>query len=161
MVSRPLFPLMALLAIAGFATSCAPVESYSMSSGHDVVQPALGSRSVPIIVSRGLRFRDLNRDGQLTPYEDWRLAPEQRAADLVSRMTIEEKASAMMHPVMTKADQVTRQFISSVLTRSNKKPAGLAEDNNSFQEAAESTRLAIPVTISTAIPGMASWPRSA
>lgn len=29
----------------------------------------------PIIEIDGLRFRDLDGDGELTPYEDWRLSP--------------------------------------------------------------------------------------
>lgn len=60
-------------------------------------QPTLGARLTPIIESSGKRFRDLNRNGTLDPYEDWRLAPDARARDLVSRMTLEEKAGAMMH----------------------------------------------------------------
>ena len=51
----------------------------------------------PVLRQDGLRFRDLNRNGVLDPYEDWRLSPEQRARDLVTRMTLEEKAGMMMH----------------------------------------------------------------
>jgi beta-glucosidase len=46
----------------------------------------------PVLQKDGLQFKDLNRNGVLDPYEDWRLSPEQRARDLVSRMTLEEKA---------------------------------------------------------------------
>lgn len=45
-----------------------------------------------IIQKDGLEFKDLFGDGELKPYEDWRLSPEERARDLVSRMTEEEKA---------------------------------------------------------------------
>jgi hypothetical protein len=40
-------------------------------------QPQLGSRGVPLITVDGLRFRDLNRDGKLEPYEG--LAPPRAA----------------------------------------------------------------------------------
>jgi beta-glucosidase len=50
-----------------------------------------------VLDAGGLRFRDLNRNGRLDAYEDWRLAPEARARDLVARMTLEEKAGTMMH----------------------------------------------------------------
>src|SRR5919202_3385960 len=60
-------------------------------------QPHLGTRSVPILERDGLRFKDLNRNGALDPYEDWRLTPDARARDLVRRMTLAEKAGAMMH----------------------------------------------------------------
>ena len=48
-------------------------------------QPRLGTRGVPIIEQDGLRFKDLNRNGKLDPYEDWRLGPETRSRDLVAR----------------------------------------------------------------------------
>src|SRR3989442_14043050 len=51
----------------------------------------------PVLRQDGLQFKDLNRNGVLDPYEDWRLSPDQRARDLVARMTLEEKAGAMMH----------------------------------------------------------------
>src|SRR5205823_3445638 len=54
-------------------------------------------RSSNIIEQQGQRFKDLNRNGVLDPYEDWRLSPSARAKDLVSRMTLEEKAGMMMH----------------------------------------------------------------
>ncbi|MCW1891198.1 hypothetical protein OK016_26825 [Vibrio chagasii] len=38
----------------------------------------------------GYQFRDSNGNGKLEPFEDWRLS-EERAADLVSRMTLDEK----------------------------------------------------------------------
>ncbi|WP_256838203.1 glycoside hydrolase family 3 N-terminal domain-containing protein [Ornithinimicrobium faecis] len=59
-------------------------------------QPHLGTRSAPTLQLDGLEFKDLDGDGQLAPYEDWRLSARQRAADLVSRMTLEEKAGLML-----------------------------------------------------------------
>lgn len=59
-------------------------------------QPTLSSRHADILEIGGLKFRDLDGDGQLAPYEDWRLTPAERAADLVSRMTPEEKAGLMI-----------------------------------------------------------------
>ena len=60
-------------------------------------QVSISSRAIPVIEQDGLTFRDLNNDGLLTPYEDWRLSPEARAEDLVARMTLEEKAGQMVH----------------------------------------------------------------
>ena len=59
-------------------------------------QPVLGHRSVPLISVGKLQFKDLNRNGRLDPYEDWRLTPEVRARDLRSRMTLEQKAGFML-----------------------------------------------------------------
>jgi len=59
-------------------------------------QIPLGSRSKPIIEVDGLQFRDLDGDGELTPFEDWRRSPAERAADLVSRMSPDEKLGLMV-----------------------------------------------------------------
>ena len=59
-------------------------------------QPTLGTRTGRLITRDGLEFRDLDGDGELSPYEDWRLGPVERAADLVHRMTPEEKAGLMI-----------------------------------------------------------------
>lgn len=45
---------------------------------------------VTIIESDGYAFKDMNKNGELDPYEDWRLPYEERAMDLVSKMTIEQ-----------------------------------------------------------------------
>ena len=60
------------------------------------IQPSLGTRTGRLITRDGLQFRDLNGDGELNPYEDWRRSPEERAVDLVRRMTPEEKAGLMI-----------------------------------------------------------------
>jgi beta-glucosidase len=59
-------------------------------------QPVLGTRSVQIIEKRGLKFKDLNKNGKLDKYEDWRLTPEVRSKDLLSKMSVEEKAGFML-----------------------------------------------------------------
>lgn len=59
-------------------------------------QPTLGSRTGQILNVDGLEFRDLDGDGELAPYEDWRLSPAERARDLVTRMSTEEKAGMMI-----------------------------------------------------------------
>ena len=129
-------------------------------------QLTIGSRTIPVIVIDGLQFRDLDRDGQLTPYEDWRRSPDVRSADLVSRMTLEEKAGAVMHgnfpEIATERGMsslgydaeplralVQSKKITSFLTRLAVPPARMAEQNNAAQELAEGGRLGIPLTVST------------
>ena len=63
-----------------------------------VEQPTLGTRSVNLLEQDGYRFKDLNKNDTLDPYEDWRLDDATRIADLVSRMTLEEKVGLMFHP---------------------------------------------------------------
>lgn len=59
-------------------------------------QPELGSKTGRFIEQDGQTFRDLDGDGALSPFEDWRLPAAERARDLVSRMTTEEKAGLMV-----------------------------------------------------------------
>ncbi len=61
-----------------------------------VEQVTIGARVKPVLNVDGLRFRDLNDNGVLDPYEDWRLSPAERAADLVARMSPEEKIGLMV-----------------------------------------------------------------
>ena len=59
-------------------------------------QPELEVRSKKIIEVDGLQFKDLNNDGKLDPYEDWRLSPKERAENLVSLMNVDEKIGMML-----------------------------------------------------------------
>ena len=52
---------------------------------------------VPILEQDGFAFKDLARTGELLPYEDWRLDPETRAADLAGRLNREEIAGLMLY----------------------------------------------------------------
>ncbi|WP_461066327.1 glycoside hydrolase family 3 protein [Spirosoma horti] len=60
------------------------------------VQPTLGYRSVKSLTQNGLSFKDLNKNGKLDKYEDWRLPVETRVQDLIAQMTIEEKVGFML-----------------------------------------------------------------
>ena len=139
----------------------------SPARGAPVAQPALGTRGVPVLEQGGLRFKDLDRNGTLDPYEDWRLTPDARARDLVARMTLEEKAGTMMHGTaratgpmgMAGAGEhydtaATRAVIAgvgvtSLITRLRGEPGTLAAENNALQAVAESARLGVPLTISS------------
>ena len=128
---------------------------------------AVVAHSAPIIERQGLRFKDLNRNGVLDPYEDWRLSASARARDLVGRMTLEEKAGMMMHGTARSSGpmgvagigaaydtaavgKLIRDVgVNSFITRLSGDPRSLAAQHNTLQEVAERTRLGIPLTIST------------
>ena len=61
------------------------------------VQPELKARVKEIIEADGYQFKDLNDNGVLDTYEDWRLSPQERAENLLSLMTAEQKAAQMVH----------------------------------------------------------------
>lgn len=52
---------------------------------------------VKILTVAGFAFKDLNKNGQLDPYEDWRLPADVRAKDLASKMSIEQIAGLMLY----------------------------------------------------------------
>ena len=57
---------------------------------------SLEARAKEIITVKGRQFKDLNDNGKLDVYEDWRKSVETRVADLVGQMTLEEKAGLML-----------------------------------------------------------------
>ncbi len=59
-------------------------------------QPVLGVRSAKILSINNLQFKDLNRNGILDKYEDWRLPYHVRAKDLISKMSVEQKVGFML-----------------------------------------------------------------
>ncbi|MBB5264738.1 beta-glucosidase [Catenibacillus scindens] len=64
--------------------------------------PVLGlsqDTKVNIIEKDGCLFKDFEGTGQLLPYEDWRLDARTRAADLASRLSVEEIAGLMLYSV--------------------------------------------------------------
>jgi beta-glucosidase len=115
----------------------------------------------------GLAYRDLNGNGALDAYEDPRLSVEDRVADLIARMTLEEKAATLFHQGLVVPDDgavsdepdalapvATGSLVRDLgLTHFNiywgPGPAVLAEWQNRMQEAAEDSRLGIPITISS------------
>ena len=122
-----------------------------------------------IISDGGLEFRDLNNNGLLDSYEDYRVDVESRIDDLIAQMTIEEKVGLLWHPpigvgaegeVFTKPDPTAFNLASSYDYLINKKlrtfnlfripsTRNLAEWYNKIQKIAEQDRLGIPVTISS------------
>ncbi len=131
-------------------------------------QPKLGHRSVALLTVDGLQFKDLNRNGKLDRYEDWRLSPAERAQDLVGQMSVEDLAGVMVHatlPAVGGAEAsigrgsgydmdkskalIDGKRINSFITRLGGDPTLIAESDNKLQEVAEATRFGIPLTIST------------
>jgi len=62
-----------------------PTLGYSITSGVKIL--AIGTQ----------KFKDLNKNGKLDPYEDWRLPVDVRAKDLASKMTVEQIAGLMLY----------------------------------------------------------------
>jgi beta-glucosidase len=74
------------------------------SSGFALVKnangPTLGyspTSGVKILTIDGLSFKDLNKNGKLDKYEDWRLPVDERAKDLASKLSIAQIAGLMLY----------------------------------------------------------------
>jgi hypothetical protein len=78
-----------ILSLVAFCASAQPAKKA-------VKQPVLGHRSATILNIDGSQFKDLNRNGKLDKYEDWRLTNDERSKDLVSKMSVEEKVGFML-----------------------------------------------------------------
>ncbi|WP_260735910.1 glycoside hydrolase family 3 protein [Tunturiibacter lichenicola] len=148
-----------VLALSAFA-----VTAGAQSTSPTTPQPAFGYRTDALLTVDGLEFKDMNHNGKLDPYEDWRLSPETRAADLVARMRIEDVAGLMVHGTLPAAGDLGRgnaydldrirglvveQRVNSFITRLSTDARTLAAQNNHVQEIAEKSAFGVPVTIST------------
>lgn len=130
-----------------------------------------------IIDEGGSSFRDLNKNGKLDVYEDSRATIDARLDDLISQMSLEEKAGTMfitmigMTPEGNPIDKpfipegpMDLMFIKGMPTASelmvDKRmnsfnivhpydPEILVRFNNNVQKLAERSRLGIPVTIAS------------
>ena len=140
--------------------------------GNDTVseaytQPVFGATTFNLVKVDGYTFKDMNRNGKIDPYEDWRLSAEARADDLLSRMTLDEKAGLMMHgtaPTVSDPsgiglggaydlaalqDLVVKQYVNTFITRMAGDTANMAAQYNKLQALSETSRHGIPVSIST------------
>ena len=145
-----------------------PLVSFPRESAfsQDYEQPKLSAVAIEILEVDGYQFKDLNKNGELDAYEDWRLPVEDRIDDLLSQMTIEEKAGMMMHPGlgMNEDGSLTEEaagftpptsvtVLDKHIVHFNSWSSGTAEVfaiwNNNVQKLAETGRLGIPVTLST------------
>jgi beta-glucosidase len=134
-------------------------------------QPTLGTRTVKVLDVDGVRFKDLNKNGRLDTYEDWRKGVDARVDDLVSQMTLEEKAGLMVSPTLTMgangtvneeartmpnpfggpswtmpgtSDALVKLHIRQFINRANTSPRTMVGWLNGVQAIAETSRLGIP-----------------
>ena len=124
-----------------------PTLSYSPQSG------------VKLLTEDGYAFKDLNRNDSLDAYEDWRLTPQERAADLASKLSKEEIAGLMLyssHQAVPSAEltEDQKKFLSkdhlrAVLITSVESPRIAAQWNNRMQAFIEGLDHGIPANTSS------------
>jgi beta-glucosidase len=125
-------------------------------------QPEIEAAKKGVLKVDGKQFRDLNGDRGLDTYEDWRNPVKQRVADLVSKMTLAEKAGLMLINTHTpianpedgryvKADDsmIVGKNMRYVIFRQTPTVDVIAKYTNQLQELGESSRLGIPVVVTS------------
>ena len=162
--------LLLALVITGFVT-------YSNKVDRIEERYATLGEEPPVLNFDGLEFRDLNKNGSLDVYEDHRATVEDRVNDLVSQMTLEEKAGAMyitmnsfkkdgtpvdvpffstepldIMAVMllpSTSELLVEKKMNSFNIIASSSAEAMAAYNNNIQRLASRSRLGIPVTIAT------------
>lgn len=143
---------------------------------------------VPSLQLGGVLVRDLNKNGSVEPYEDPQVPTGERVSDLLSRMTIEEKAGMMMHPFLfpnpdssffsiglltglTPEEVIVNRNIRHITSSlGGSDPKVHARWQNKIQRLAARSRLGIPLSVSSdprhsiksgaavAMSGLSQWP---
>ena len=118
----------------------------------ETVQPELVAKVKNIITVDGYQFKDLNDNGTLDVYEDWRKPPEERADDLLSQMDASQKAKQMVHLTLVSkkdswfsSDNVGFALVYEYVFDS---AYDAAVRTNEIQELSEASPLGIPVIFS-------------
>ena len=121
-------------------------------SAHVLKRTTVQAKVKPIITVGQDSFKDLNGNGTLDVYEDWRRPVEQRVEDLLSRMTLAEKAGLMQitsYKEDSNRDYIQNRQIRYLILRGTPKAGVLASQLNDWQMTAEGTRLGIPLVITS------------
>ena len=157
------------------AAAALTLAGFDLGAGDRLIQPVVVARGKQIIAVDGYQFKDLNGNGRLDPYEDWRLPVTKRIDDLLARMTVDEKAGMMLIDSVNagcggvlspeSAEQIAEQNMTRAILRNSvmaspvcsgqARPGGfgggqvspteMATFTNAVQELRERTRLGIPM----------------
>ncbi len=100
----------------------------------------------------GLKFKDMNDNGELDVYEDWRQETDARVADLISQMTPEEEVGLLfcVSANLDTARSLIPDFKNNcMLFNLNGTPIEVTNTLNNLQATAEAERLSIPMTFTS------------
>ncbi len=76
---------------------------------HNENGPTIGVTTCGVIVQDGLYFKDMDNDGVLSPYEDWRLDNETRAKDMVAHLPLKQQAGLVLNTLWNTPLSMTRE----------------------------------------------------
>jgi beta-glucosidase len=136
---------LALLSLLPATATMAQTKWTEKKSGDVVFVTNTGGQSlgysatsgVKILTVDGLAFKDLNKNGKLDKYEDWRLPVDVRAKDLASKMSVEQIAGLMLYskhqPIpAAPAGPFKGTYNGKVFAESGAKPYDLSDQQKQF-----------------------------
>ncbi|MEN8124039.1 MAG: glycoside hydrolase family 3 N-terminal domain-containing protein [Bacteroidota bacterium] len=135
-----------LITLIVLIVSCGPKWTESEKQDFIVVNNKGGqtlayspSSGVKILTDDGFGFKDLNQNNKLDAYEDWRLSTDERAADLASKMTIEQIAGLMLYSAHQSIPARSSGYFSGTYNgksfkESSAKPSDLTDQQKTFLE---------------------------
>lgn len=158
--------ILSIVGIAGLGVIIYFTNRFLKAKKVKTLRRSLGPEA-PVLQKNGETFRDLNKNGKIDPYEDSRVPIHERVEDLLSQMTIEEKAglmfqtmiginkdgiltdnSTLVNPV-TITEMVIKRKMNHFNVLELPPVKKMVEWVNRLQKLAERTRLGIPISISS------------
>ena len=99
------FAILSAAALLSATATTAQPKYHAVDKGDFIEITQQGGRTLGYSQNSGLKilevdgyaFKDLNRNGKLDKYEDWRLSSEERAKDLATQLSIDEIAGLMLY----------------------------------------------------------------
>ncbi len=136
MKSNTIWPMTALL-----LASCGPKWTETESNGIKTVRNEAGrtlgystTSGVQLLTVDRLAFKDLNRNGALDLYEDWRLPALDRAKDLASKMSVEQIGGLMLYSRHQSIPGGSRGFMASTYNDTTFEASGAKASDLSDQQ---------------------------
>nr|WP_297783985.1 glycoside hydrolase family 3 N-terminal domain-containing protein [uncultured Allomuricauda sp.] len=133
------------LLIAVLLVGCGPKFTEESKEGFNLVHNENGetlgytpNSGVQVLTIDRLAFKDLNKNGSLDPYEDWRLTADERANDLAKKMSVEQIAGLMLYSAHQSIPGGGNSFFGAVtyngkpFDESGAKPSDLSDPQKKF-----------------------------
>ncbi len=145
MTTRNNLLLFVTVLLVSILFSCGPKWSETEIGGVNYIENQGGERlgyspesGVSILTVDRFGFKDLNRNGTLDTYEDWRIPVDERAQDLASKMSLEQIAGLMLYsshqfiPGNRSSFFGEAKYGGKPYSESGASPSDLSDDQKSF-----------------------------
>lgn len=142
MLLKKVIPLASLLFVLILLDSCSTKSFLVQREGFVEVINEKGSTlgyhpesGMKLLTAKGYTFKDMNRNGELDAYEDWRLSADERAKDLATQMSIEQIAGLMLysaHQSIPSSGWRGSNYGGKPFDESGAQPGDLSDDQQNF-----------------------------